>query len=381
MFINLPYQIKFCIKTIESNGFEAFCVGGAVRDHIMGITPGDYDITTNALPQDIINMFDKTVPTGIKHGTVTVIIDKIPIEVTTYRTEDGYLDHRKPDDVTFVSDIKSDLSRRDFTINAICFNPNSGIFDPLLGVNDIKNKTIRAIGNAEQRFNEDALRIMRAFRFSCQLGFSIEENTETAAINYAHTLSEISAERIAGELKKSFVSQSPEMLSPLLKCGSLSHFGIPPCTVSEKTKELPTDFAFRFAYFCQLNKIDNHKCLTALKFDNNTKQKTDTYIKMLNMPYSSKYDIKKLLSVGDIEFTKNVLSLHNNDNLELLKQIILNKEPYKISMLKINGDDIMSLGFFGEQISKVFNTLLENVLNNPLLNTKDSLIDIAKTLK
>ena len=170
----VPRDVKFIIEKIESLGYEAWCVGGAVRDTLLEKTPEDYDIATSMPPELIQNCFEKTVPTGIKHGTVTVIIGNKPYEVTRFRIDGEYLDHRKPESVEFTNDFALDLSRRDFTINAIGYNESQGIMDPFGGENDLKNKIIRTVGNPEKRFKEDALRILRAVRFSAVLGFEIE---------------------------------------------------------------------------------------------------------------------------------------------------------------------------------------------------------------
>ncbi len=381
MLIKLPSEIIFCLETIESYGFEAYCVGGAIRDHIIGITPFDYDITTNALPQDIINMFEKTVPTGIKHGTVTVIVNKMNIEVTTYRSDDGYLNHRKPNSVTYINNIVDDLSRRDFTMNAVCFNQKSGLFDPMGGIADIKNKQIRAIGDPKKRFSEDALRIMRAFRFSCQLGFEIEENTLNAALSTSKTLTEISAERIAFEFKKSIISDFPQRISPLLLNGALASFNIPKIDIPDDINALPKNFSIRFAWLCNKFDIDDKVCLELLKFDNKTKTESAIYRKMLSMPSSTSYDIKKMLSISDVDFTKNVLLYKNKEALKLLDTIINNNEPYCLPMLKIDGNDLVKLGFVGSDINKTLSLLLEKVIANPKLNNKNDLLKIAKNNK
>ena len=182
MELNLPKYVKDSLITIENAGFEAWCVGGAVRDLIIGLDPSDYDITTNAEPEVIMSIFPKTVSTGIKHGTVTVVTPNGNIEVTTYRTEGLYSDHRSPDDVNFVKSVDDDLKRRDFTVNAILYNPKKGIYDPQNGVLDIENKILRSIGQPQERFTEDALRILRLFRFSAQLGLSIEKYTLNSAL-------------------------------------------------------------------------------------------------------------------------------------------------------------------------------------------------------
>ena len=171
MNINIPKNVKFIIDTYYNNNYEAFMVGGCVRDSLLGLKPKDFDVTTSALPEITENLFTKTIPTGIKHGTVTVVIDKENFEVTTYRTEENYIDNRRPEKVEFVKDLKEDLSRRDFTINAFAYNDKEGLIDYFNGMDDLKNKVIRAVGDPNKRFNEDALRMLRAIRFSAQLGF------------------------------------------------------------------------------------------------------------------------------------------------------------------------------------------------------------------
>ena len=223
---NFPCYAHKCIETIEKNGFEAYFVGGCVRDSLLGKEAKDIDITTSAKPDDIINIFENTVPTGIKHGTVTVIIDGFAIEVTTYRTENTYKDSRHPESVNFVSTIDEDLSRRDFTINAMAYSPSRGLVDLHNGTSDLDQSLIRTVGNPFSRFDEDALRILRAFRFSSTLDFEIEENTLSAAKKLAHNLEHISGERIFSELKKLAGGFRPEILNDLVCTGALKPFGI-----------------------------------------------------------------------------------------------------------------------------------------------------------
>ncbi len=376
MKFNLPKQVEYCISTLENNGFEAFCVGGAVRDHIMQRVPGDYDVTTNATPEEIIATFEKTVPTGIKHGTITVIIDNMSIEVTTYRTEGDYLDHRSPESVSFVNNVEGDLLRRDFTVNAICYHPQKGIYDPLGGVSDIKDKVIKAVGNAEERFQEDALRIMRAFRFSAQLGFNIQEATLTAALNKATTLSLISSERIATELIKAFVSNNPQKINPLLASGGLNHLGITSNSVIPNFIEgTPCDFSLRFALFCIENELEALDILTNLKLDNNTKSMVQTYIKMSSLNVSNDADIRRLLNLGDLRLTKTYLTYKSPEMLTKLEEIITRKDAYKISMLKVSGNDLLEKGFLGKDVGEILNKLLLDVIENPNLNTYENLIN------
>ena len=187
MVINIPSQVNRAIEILGDGGYSAYIVGGAVRNIIMGVPVNDWDITTSALPEQTLELFKdyRTIETGIKHGTVTVIIDGIPLEITTYRIEKGYSDNRHPDNVEFTDKVEDDLSRRDFTVNAIAYSPKTGLVDPFGGCFDIKNKTIRCVGNPNTRFDEDALRILRALRFSSVLGFETDQETADSIFNTA----------------------------------------------------------------------------------------------------------------------------------------------------------------------------------------------------
>ena len=217
MKIDLPYKVEKIIGIIRDAGFEAFAVGGCVRDFLLGREPNDWDITTDALPKDIKKIFKRTVDTGIAHGTVTVLLGKDSFEVTTYRVDGAYSDGRHPDKVEFTRSLDEDLKRRDFTINAFAYNPEKGLVDLFNGISDLDNHIIRAVGKPEERFGEDALRILRAFRFSAQLDFYVEEETRAAAERLSGNLSKISAERIREELTKLLTSDHPEKIEELYK--------------------------------------------------------------------------------------------------------------------------------------------------------------------
>lgn len=212
MVINLPEKVKYIIDTITEAGYEAYAVGGCIRDSILGREPNDWDITTSARPEQVKELFRRTVDTGIAHGTVTVMLDKEGFEVTTYRIDGEYEDHRHPREVIFTSQLVEDLRRRDFTINAMAYNETAGLVDAFHGMEDIEQKVIRCVGCAKDRFTEDALRILRAIRFSAQLGYAIEEETGRAIRELAPSLSAISAERIQTELVKLLVSPHPDYL-------------------------------------------------------------------------------------------------------------------------------------------------------------------------
>ena len=212
MRIEIPEKAKFIIETITKAGFEAYVVGGCVRDSILDRKPEDWDITTSAKPYQVKALFPRTIDTGIQHGTVTVMLDKEGFEVTTYRIDGKYEDSRHPKEVTFTPNLTEDLKRRDFTINAMAYNEQTGLIDIFGGMQDIEKKVIRCVGDAKERFTEDALRIMRAIRFSAQLGYTIEEKTAEAIRELAPNLRNISAERIQVELVKLLVSPHPDYL-------------------------------------------------------------------------------------------------------------------------------------------------------------------------
>ncbi len=387
MELNLPKYVKDSLIILENAGFEAWCVGGAVRDLIMGFVPSDYDITTNAKPETVMSIFPKTVSTGIQHGTVTVVTPYGNIEVTTYRTEGQYSDHRSPDDVDFVKSVDEDLKRRDFTVNAILYNPIKGIYDPQNGISDIKNKILRCIGEPQERFSEDALRIMRLFRFSAQLGFEIEGNTLKSALNLSYLLENISVERIFAELKRALTTKNPEGINLLLKCGALSFLGMNANEMPLILKHLTYDFSLRFAVFCYKNNYDALKVLKNLKADNQTIESVIIYTELINSPIpKSKSDIKLLLKFCSFKHINNILNYYNCLNINVnnlynyLNDIINNNEPYLIKNLAINGNDLKVLGFEGCQIGEILEKLLDKVIDNPELNRKEKLISLIETL-
>ena len=217
--IQLPEKVNIIIQTLQAHGYEAYAVGGCVRDSILGRVPDDWDITTSATPFETKELFARTFDTGIEHGTITVLLEKDAFEVTTYRVDGKYEDSRHPKEVTFTRSLREDLLRRDFTINAMAYNDTEGLVDIFGGIEDLQAKTIRCVGNAMERFSEDALRIMRAVRFAAQLGFEIEEETRKAITELAPTLINISAERIQVELIKMLVSPNPGLLRTAYELG------------------------------------------------------------------------------------------------------------------------------------------------------------------
>lgn len=380
----LPSDTEYIIETLQKNGYEAFAVGGCVRDMLNGDTPHDFDITTSAEPETVMSLFEKTVPTGIKHGTVTVIINGVPNEVTTYRADGEYRDHRRPDSVIFVKNLREDLARRDFTVNAMAYNQKDGLKDFFGGREDIENRILRAVGEPVRRFYEDALRIMRLFRFSSVLGFNIEENTLKAALEYAPTLKSVSAERIYSELLKTLCGKNPAALKPLTDIGGLGFlgvntspdYGILPLLGSADTKL----FAFLYSGGAEVS-----PALDFLKVPNKTKKAAQDILTLLNMPFpKTKPEIKEMLYLTSPSSTENYFdyrSAYGKDCAaarDMLTEIIKNGEPYRISDLKIGGSDLKKCGISGRAIGETLEKLRRSVLKNPELNTRSELIKAVK---
>lgn len=441
MKFKIPDDVSFIIDNFYKNGFHAHIVGGCVRDCILERTPNDWDITTNALPEDMIRLFAHTVPTGIKHGTVTIVIGSCNYEVTTYRIDGEYSDNRHPDEVIFTNSLKEDLSRRDFTINAMAYNHNSGLIDPFNGLSDIENKTIRCVGNADKRFNEDALRMLRAIRFSSQLKFQIDEDTFYAIVRNHNLIKNVSIERIREELSKILLCEKPSIGICALKDTGLLKYVLPEIldcidfdqrnshhdkTVFEHILSVidnsPADLTIRLA--AMLHDIGKPMCFTIdeneighfyghelksadiaesllrrLKFDNNT-IKTVKILVLEHMHRHSKLkssSIKKLINRVGIENLDSLFKLQAADieggtppydfsSIEYMKdeisKIINQKQPINIKDLQIDGSDIVALGYKpGKIIGEILNYLLEEVLENPCLNNKETLLELAKLYK
>ncbi len=378
--LKIPQKTQYVIKTLLQNGFEAYIVGGCVRDMLLQTQPSDFDITTSATPKEVISLFEKTIPTGIKHGTVTVMIENEPIEVTTFRTEGGYKDHRRPENVTFVKSLKEDLARRDFTVNAMAYNKKSGLCDYFGGFADLKNRILRAVGDPEKRFSEDALRILRLYRFSATLGFEIEEKTERAALLLSETLQNISAERIAAELKKATSGENIKAFEPLIKSGALSFLGPINIPAFEVIRCCRKNSRLAFFLLFYLSNSDLQRVVEILKLSNKEK---DYFSKMEllcegEVPLS-KAQIKELLRksskdiFADYLFFLNAKGENTSETEKLLGEIIERSEPYLISDLKLGGNDLKNLGLSGEKIGEALEYLVGEVIKNPHINNEKEL--------
>ena len=380
----IPPEIQFIIERLQKNGFEAYLVGGCVRDMLMDITPHDYDITTSASPEIILSLFEKTVPTGIKHGTVTVINSGFAAEVTTYRTDGEYSDHRRPERVTFVKSLKEDLARRDFTVNAIAYNENEGIKDFFGGREDIKNKILRAVGEPKKRFCEDALRILRLFRFASVLEFTPEEATLKNALKCAPLLESISAERISSELRKAVNGKNPEALKPLTDINGLKFIGI---KNPDYSKIVPLQSAGLALFGFLYSSTDNlMSALRFLKPSNKEKRLYENILTLLSLPFpQSKEEIKEMLFKTDLISVEKYLYFKNSyfgtdteNALSMLREILENGEPYRISDLKIGGRSLIKLGIKGEKVGETLEYLRQRVTADPTLNRREILLEISE---
>lgn len=385
--IKIPEKQQYVIDTLNRQGFKAYIVGGCVRDALLEVEPHDYDVTTNALPQDVQRIFKKTVPTGIKHGTITVVVDKEPIEVTTFRTEGGYTDSRHPDSTEFVSDIDSDLARRDFTVNAMAYNNTDGLIDLYDGKRDLENKVLRAVGVASERFSEDALRILRLFRFASQLDFSIEEETLESAIIMQNGLLKISRERIFAELWKAVAGKNPKALAPVIRSGGLEFLGFKNLPDFEIIKRCNGSEKRGFFAFLYLSTENIPETLDGLKVSNALKDYCKVMQDLVGMKFpENKTDIKEMLKVSDTELFYDYLTFmqavgKDTSGIKVkTDEILKNGEPYRISHLAINGGNLTKMGYSGADVGKVLEILRRYVTENPEKNTRQDLMEWVRLI-
>ncbi|MBO5742720.1 MAG: CCA tRNA nucleotidyltransferase [Clostridia bacterium] len=397
--IKIPTHIEKVLNILYKNGFEAYLVGGCVRDALMGKEPHDFDLTTNATPNEMLKVFEgmKIIETGLKHGTVTVVSDGENVEITTYRIDGKYTDNRHPEEVLFTRNIHEDLSRRDFTVNAIAYSPKDGIVDIFEGNKDILNRIIKCVGNPDARFNEDGLRIIRALRFASVLGFSIDEKTSISIHNNKELLKNISAERIFTELKKlicgiyssKILNEYYDVFScvfPLLLNYREQYF-----KNIKLIDTLPHDVSIRFsALFGMMNKDDIKSCVRLLKPDN----KFYSNVKILS-DYLTK-DIKT--DEISVRYIMNKLEEENILRLAKLKKIFYPEFPeeefiveykhqleigacVKVKELCIKGNDLIDAGIEkGKVIGDIIDKLLCEVIENRCPNTKNELLEMALSL-
>ncbi|MEG0941223.1 MAG: CCA tRNA nucleotidyltransferase [Oscillospiraceae bacterium] len=383
-----PKYVIAVLTRLESRGFSAYLVGGCVRDIIMNRTPNDWDICTNALPDEVMEAFPYSRPTGIKHGTVTVREHGSDVEITTFRSDGEYSDHRRPKNVLFISDLKGDLERRDFTMNAIAVPLSGVIFDPFNGTDDIKRRTIRCVGDPNKRFNEDALRMLRAMRFSATLGFEIESETMAAIRQNAGLTATLAPERICIELEKILLSDAPSRISDLIEIGLLSRIietkkAVPLDTLSR----LPKNRLQRWAGLCALllrsGIIDSTEVfLQTLRLDSATIHNSARGCELVvSSAPQSKLEWKRLLSRNGRDCGLCAAAaaevLYGEGYLKALRSAASGNDCYSLKRLAITGDDLLELGFVGPELGKVLYMLLDHVLECPNDNKKFVLLAMA----
>lgn len=395
MHITLPTKVKQIISKLEKADFEAYAVGGCVRDSILGRSPEDWDITTSAKPEEVKRLFSTTIDTGLQHGTVTVVIEKEGFEVTTFRLDGDYTDGRHPDRVAFTSSLTEDLRRRDFTINAMAYSEKRGLIDEFDGERDLEDGVIRAVGEAKERFSEDALRMLRAIRFAGQLNFKIEEKTFDAIKELSPNIAKVSVERIAKELEKLLLSGNPEYIALVYETGIFSVIAPEVAMlfengeISASTKALSRAsfpekkelYQIRLAIFLEgLGADKAAKLLKRLKLDNDT---INTVKKLLELSLreveNNETDMRRTVKEAGYKMMPLLLEMRRakglKDNKDLYQTVIDNGYCTSISELNINGKDLMDAGIpKGALIGSTLERLLELVIEKPELNTRESLL-------
>ena len=441
MTIELPAEVKKIISVLEDAGYEAYAVGGCVRDSLFGQTPHDWDITTSAEPQAVKSLFNRTIDTGLQHGTVTVRMGGQGFEVTTYRIDGDYGDGRHPDSVSFTKSLEEDLKRRDFTINAMAYNDEAGLVDIFGGQEDLKRGLIRCVGAPEERFREDALRILRAARFAARFGFEIDPEAKRVMKEKAETLHKVSAERIREEFVKLIVSPHPDMVRTLYELGLTAVFlpefdtmmATPQNTehhmydVGEHTihvmENVPEDKVVRLAALfhdvgkpaCRKTDAEGtdhflgHPALGAdmtadimrrLKFDNATIESVTRLVRFHDerFPVTAR-NVRRFISRLGSEYFDDMLVLKRADVLgqsmyqrkekldridemdRVGHEIMNNAEPLSVKDLAIGGKDLMDLGIArGPEIGAILKALLREVVDEPERNERETLLEEAEKL-
>ncbi len=437
--ISIPESARKVLGRLHECGYEAYVVGGCVRDSVIGLIPDDWDITTSATPEQVSAVFRRTIDTGIEHGTVTVRMDGESLEVTTYRIDGDYADHRHPDQVCFTTDLEEDLKRRDFTINAMAYSDRDGLIDLFGGMEDLRNRIVRCVGDPRERFTEDALRIFRAVRFCAKLGYDLDPVTKEAATEMAPSLSMVSAERIRMELEKLLISPHPEMIRLAWECGitkvilpefdaemdavqNNAHHHI---TVGEHTirtmEAIEPDRILRLTMLlhdsgkpvCQTQAPDGvfhyrghaapgaeitREVLERLKFDKATQRIVTQLVKNHSLyPELTEEGVRRaVVQIGEDLFpsflkVKRADILGQNPEVqerkleymdqveEIYRHIQKRGDCLSLKTLAVTGDDLIGIGVpKGKEIGRILGTLLDEVLKDPAKNVKEILLNEAR---
>ena len=436
--LKLPPKVVYILDILRRHGFEAYAVGGCVRDSVLAKEPNDWDITTSARPEEVKACFRRTIDTGIQHGTVTVMLEEDPFEVTTYRIDGDYSDGRHPDSVVFTRNLAEDLKRRDFTINAMAYNETEGLVDLHGGMQDLQKRVIRCVGDPDERFDEDALRVMRAVRFAAKLGFRIDEGTRSAIRRHAEHLKVVSAERIREELVKLLISPHPELFGELYELGItaviLPEFDV--CMETEQNTphqmytvgvhtikamcEIPNDKVLRLAMLFHdiakpeakytdstgRDRFRGHAApgakmtdaiMRRLKFDNDTRKRVVNLVRWHDLrPKPDAAEVRRAMyAVGPENFedylavqwadtrakseyrqTEKQQRIH--DVYAVFREITARGDCLSLKGLAISGNDLLEIGVRGREVGELLEEALMAVLDDPALNKKEFLMSFCR---
>lgn len=370
-----PKYVLNILCALDSAGHRAVLAGGCVRDSLLGRRPSDWDIASSASPEEVLALFPRCVPTGIKHGTVTVLSGGGSVEVTAFRAEGGYSDHRRPDSVSFGCPLEADLARRDLTVNAMAMDAAGEITDPFGGRDDLRRRLLRCVGEPERRFDEDALRMLRTVRFSAQLGFEIEPRTLEAIRALAHLASGLSAERVRDELLKTLRSPAPGLVWQLVDLGLLGACLAPGDASAPREALDVLPIYARLAHFCRDLELGGYimstdRFLAALRFDGETLRRTASAVEVLK---SGSRDWKRLLR-GHGEAA--VLAAHPKNRA--LRAVLRSGECWELSSLAIGGRELAALGYSGPELGRELQRLLDHVIDCPADNRADILCKLVE---
>ena len=370
-----PKYVLNILCALDSAGHRAVLAGGCVRDSLLGRRPSDWDIASSASPEEVLALFPRCVPTGIKHGTITVLSGGGSVEVTAFRAEGGYSDHRRPDSVSFGCPLEADLARRDLTVNAMAMDAAGEITDPFGGRDDLRRRLLRCVGEPERRFDEDALRMLRTVRFSAQLGFEIEPRTLEAIRALAHLASGLSAERVRDELLKTLRSPAPGLVWQLVDLGLLGACLAPGDASAPREALDVLPIYARLAHFCRGLELGGYimstdRFLAALRFDGETLRRTASAVEVLK---SGSRDWKRLLrDHGEAA----VLAAHPKNRA--LRAVLRSGECWELSSLAIGGRELAALGYSGPELGRELRRLLDHVIDYPADNRADILCKLVE---
>ena len=370
----LPPQVNTALALLNQAGFEAFVVGGAVRDLLRGSPVHDWDITTSALPEQTKTVFAdyRLIETGIRHGTVTVLLDGTQLEITTYRTEGTYSDHRRPDNVEFTRSLEEDLARRDFTVNAMAYHPKAGVVDLFDGQNDLKNRIMRCVGEPDKRFQEDALRMLRALRFASRFGFTIEPETSAAIHRNRNLLTHVAAERIRDELTgllcgygaDTVLRDYPDVFSVLIpELDGRNSYDL---------SVLPPDPILRWAALLASPEFSHETILRRLRLDNATREDVLFLAAHRSTPLQSREEVRRAVQQFGVHRTGLLLRLSCPP--EQADGLLAGITQVRAADLAVNGNDLMAFGLSGAQIGQALDALVNAVVFDGVENKKEALL-------